>query len=61
MSNPSPEEVDAGAKFLRETTQGGKNLMPWKDLPKASKRKWLILAEGCLLAAARTRSTEQEG
>lgn len=43
--------IDAGAKTLRETLQGGKTLKPWADTPNATKRKWLVLSEVTLRAA----------
>jgi len=49
----SPEAVDAAAKYLRETRQAGKNLTPWGITPKATKKKWLALAEGAIRAAIR--------
>ena len=56
MSEITPEQIDAGAKYLRETTQAGKNLLAWDRLPKSAKRKWVALSEGVLRAAARTLS-----
>ena len=43
--------IDRAAKYLRETLQSGKKLTPWEATPKATKKKWLALAEGTLLAA----------
>jgi len=51
--------IDAAAKHLRETLQAGKRLTPWADTPKATKKKWLTLAEGALLAAIRSQSKDQ--
>lgn len=47
----NPHQIDAAAKFLRETLQGGKVLTPWEMTPKATKKKWVALAEGTLRAA----------
>ena len=49
-------QIDAAAKYLRNTTQGTKRcqrLTPWEDTPKATKKKWLRLAAGVLDAALR--------
>jgi len=43
-------QVDAAAKYLRETQQSGKRLTPWESTPNATKKKWLALAEGTLKA-----------
>jgi hypothetical protein len=43
--------VDAAARYLRETLQAGKRLTPWENTPKATKKKWIALAEGALLSA----------
>jgi hypothetical protein len=48
---PTETHIDAAAKFLRETQQGGKNLTPWPMTPNATKKKWLALAQGALVAA----------
>jgi len=53
---PSEAEIDAAAKFLRETQQGGKTLTPWSMTPTATKKKWLALARGALSAASAVRS-----
>lgn len=45
------DQIDRAARHLRETTQAGKKLTPWGALPKSSKKKWLVLAEGTLKAA----------
>jgi hypothetical protein len=55
------EEINAGAKYLRDTTQKGKNLNPWEMTAKSSKKKWLVLAEGVLTAAARARTSQDTG
>jgi hypothetical protein len=49
-------EIDAVARYLRETLQGGKTLTPWPMTPKATKRKWLELAAGALAAAESARA-----
>ncbi|WP_158876871.1 hypothetical protein [Antarcticirhabdus aurantiaca] len=54
MDKTRDEKIDAGARFLRETTQAGKNLTPWAETPKAAKKKWLRLAEGVLDAMETT-------
>lgn len=43
--------VDRAAKVLRETTQAGKRLNEWSDLPRSAKKKWLNLAHTVLDAA----------
>jgi hypothetical protein len=48
---PSEAHIDAAAKFLRETQQSGKALTPWSMTPTATKKKWLALAQGALVAA----------
>lgn len=45
------EQIDAAAQYLRETLQAGKLLTPWPDTPKATKKKWILLATGTLAAA----------
>lgn len=45
--------IEAGAEFLRERTQNGKNLLPWDQTPHSTKKKWIILATGALEAAER--------
>jgi hypothetical protein len=45
------EAIDAAAKHLRETLQSGKKLTPWDATLKATKKKWIALAEGALGAA----------
>jgi len=47
----TPQQIDAGAKYLRETLQAGKRLTPWDETPRATKKKWLALSEGVLCAA----------
>jgi hypothetical protein len=49
--DPTEKQIDAAARFLRETQQAGKQLTPWPMTAKATKRKWLVLAEGTLRAA----------
>lgn len=51
MTEPTKEQIDRAAKYLRETTQSGKIIGPWKTTSKATKKKWLVLAEGALRAA----------
>jgi hypothetical protein len=41
-----PRNIDAAGRYLRETLQSSKNLTPWDITPKATKKKWLALAEG---------------
>ncbi len=55
------DAIDAAAKHLRETMQAGKKLTPWEATPKATKKKWLALAEGTLRAGALTASMRDEG
>lgn len=45
------EEIDAGAKALRERQQSGKRLNVWETLPNSAKRKWWDHA-ACVLTAA---------
>lgn len=47
----TPEQIDRAARYLRETQQAGKILTSWESTPKATKKKWLALAEGALRAA----------
>jgi hypothetical protein len=54
------EEIDRAARYLRETQQAGKKLTPWVTTPNASKKKWLVLAEGTLRAALAS-PTERDG
>ncbi|WP_353194583.1 hypothetical protein [Pusillimonas noertemannii] len=51
MTKFTDAQIDAGAKFLRETLQAGKRLTAWEMTPKATKKKWLALSEGTLMAA----------
>ena len=44
-------QIDAAAQYLRETLQSGKNLLPWATTARATKKKWIALAEGALEAA----------
>lgn len=50
IDHGTAEQIDAGARYLRETLQGGKKLTAWETTPKATKKKWLALAEGTLRA-----------
>jgi len=50
-AEPNAAAIDSVAKYLRETLQSSKKLTPWDQTPKATKKKWLALAEGSLLAA----------
>lgn len=52
------DAIDRAAKHLRETLQAGKRLTPWEDTPKATKKKWLALAEGTLRAALGDRDAQ---
>ena len=47
----TPEMIDAGARYLRETQQAGKRLTPWDETPNATRKKWRMWAEGVLRAA----------
>lgn len=54
MTEPTAEQIDRAAKYLRETAQimqSGKVLISWNTTRKATKKKWLVLAEGALKAA----------
>jgi hypothetical protein len=52
------DTIDRAAKHLRETLQAGKRLTPWEGTPKATKKKWLALAEGTLRAALGGRDAQ---
>lgn len=45
------QQIDAGAKALRETLQAGKKLNAWETLPNSTKRKWRDYARIVLAAA----------
>lgn len=45
------EQLDAGAKALREFEMAGKITRPWADIPKAQKRKWWAKSQIVLSAA----------
>ena len=47
-------QIDAAARYLRETMQAGKRLKAWSETDRATKRKWLALAEGTLEAARKS-------
>lgn len=51
LSPANPQRIDRAARHLRETLQSGKRLTPWEATPKATKKKWLALAESTLRAA----------
>lgn len=45
------EQLDAGAKALREYEMEGKITRDWADIPKAQKRKWWAKSAIVLAAA----------
>jgi hypothetical protein len=47
------DEIDAGAKALRERMMGGKITRSWDRLPNSDKRKWREHAATVLAAAAK--------
>lgn len=51
MITMTERQIDAAARYLRETQQSGKMLTPWERVPHVTKKKWLTLAEGTLRAA----------
>lgn len=52
MTNePTEQQIDAAAKYLRESHGAGKRLTPWAETLRSTKKKWLLLAEGVLRAA----------
>jgi len=55
VSELTPEMIDAGAKYLRETQQAGKSLTQWENVPHSTKKKWLALSAGVLGAALATK------
>jgi hypothetical protein len=55
---PSDAAINAAAKYLRETQQGGKTLTPWSLTPPTTKKKWLRLAKGVLAAASDLSTNE---
>ena len=56
MTEPTAQEIDAGAEALRQHEQGGRLLRGWDDLPNADKRKWREKAQLVLRAAMGVRS-----
>lgn len=49
---PTKQQIDAGAKALREKQMAGRITRPWGELPNSDKKKWLSQAECVLLAAS---------
>lgn len=47
-------QIDAAARYLRETLQAGKRLKAWSETDRATKKKWLALAQGTLEAARKS-------
>lgn len=47
-------QIDAAARYLRETLQASKRLKAWSETERATKKKWLSLAEGTLDAARKS-------
>ena len=48
---PNDQEIDRGAKALRQEEQGGKLLREWDGLRPSEKRKWINKAKIVLRAA----------
>jgi hypothetical protein len=48
---PTEQQIDAGAKALREKQQAGKRLNEWSSLPNSTKKKWRDHASAVLSAA----------
>lgn len=44
-------QIDAAARYLRETLQAARKLTSWDATPKRIKKKWVKLAIGTLAAA----------
>jgi hypothetical protein len=57
----SPARIDEAARHLRETLQSGKALRPWTITDKATKKKWVALAEGTFRAALATTEGSDNG
>jgi hypothetical protein len=51
MSDPTEDQIDAGAKALRELQQAGKRLNEWSTLPNSTKKKWREYSSVVLKAA----------
>jgi hypothetical protein len=51
MRSPTEQEIDAGAKALRERQMAGRITQPWHVLPNSAKRKWRDHASVVLCAA----------
>ena len=47
-AQPRFKALDAATKAKHEA---GKNLTPWDQTPKSTKKKWLALADGVIAAA----------
>ena len=58
---PTAEQIDEAARHLRETLQAGKTLKPWAITDKATKKKWVTLAGGTILAALGLPAAPVEG
>lgn len=55
MREPTKDEIEAGAKALRERQMAGKITRPWETLPKGDKLKWQLHSETVLRAALRLK------
>ena len=45
------QQIDAGAKALRELQMKGRITRAWEKLPKSDKKKWILAAKTVLEAA----------
>jgi hypothetical protein len=60
MADYTEDEIDAGARALRERMQAGRITRPWAELPKWDKRKWRAHAAVVLCAALRARQATED-
>jgi hypothetical protein len=51
VNTPTPHQVVAGAKALRERQMAGRITRAWEDVPKYEQRKWVMHSEAVLIAA----------
>ncbi len=51
---PREDEIDRGAKALRERQMAGRITRPWDTVPKSEQKKWREHAEAVLRAALRS-------
>jgi len=57
MDGITREQIEAGARALRERQTGGKVTRPWDKLPNGDKKKWIDHAV-CVLAVASLASAK---